>query len=247
MAADSFISFNKMKTKKFLLPLALVVFYSVRLYSQDITPGMSAGLGTYSMTGMKALNTALLPNFDAKVVSNFPAYPYFRPSLIFTWTRFSAGLEYTYQSTGSRISTKDYSGEYRLDMLVHSNNAGLSLGWELLWKNRYRVEAGMKCGAAFSHMKFDYSLELNGTVVEDYSNYLDAVQYYFEPGIRFNYALLADLRLGIYGGYFLDVGDKAFNGDFDLVNPDTGEDVGPEWKGLRIGIAVGYTLKNFKL
>jgi len=246
MAADSFISFNKMKTKKFLLPLGLVLFYSVRLYSQDIRLGMSAGLGTYSMTDMKALNTAWLPDFDAKVVSNFPAYPFFRPSLIFTWTRFSAGLEYTRQSTGSRISARDYSGEYRLDMLVQSNNAGLSLGWELMLKNKFRIEVELKGGAAFSHLKIDYSLKLNSQLVDDNSEDLDVVQYYFEPGISFDYALLADLRLGIYGGYYLDTSDRVFKGDFDLVNPDTREGVGPQWKGLRIGITVGYKLKKNK-
>jgi hypothetical protein len=233
-----------MKTTKFLLPLAILLFCSVRLYSQDIRLEMAAGLGTYSMSSMKDLNTALLPDFDAKVVSNFPAYPFFRPGLIFTWTRFSAGLEYTRQSTGSRTSARDYSGEYRLDMLVQSNNTGLSLGWELMLKNKCRFEAELKGGAAFSHLKIDYSLELNSQLVESNSEQMDAVQYYFEPGISFDYALLADLRLGIYGGYYLDTSNKAFKGDFDLVNPDTGEGVGPQWKGLRIGITVGYTLKK---
>jgi hypothetical protein len=246
MAVDSFISFNKMKAKKFLLPLVLLLFFSVRLYSQDITVRMAAGLGTYSMTGMKAWNTAMMPDFDAKIVSDFPAYPYFRPGLILTWTRFSVGLEYTYQSTGSRISAKDYSGEYRLDMLVHSNNAGLLLGWELIMKNKWRIEAELKGGAAFSDLKIDYSLELNGELVEDYTSYLDVVQYFFEPGIRFEYEVAANLRLGIYGGYYLDTSDKAFKGDYNLVNPDTREGVGPEWKGLRIGISVGYTMKNSK-
>jgi hypothetical protein len=226
-----------------ILICGLMLGVSSSLMCQEISLGMTTGISTYSMTDMKALNEALYPDFDAKLVSDFPPYVYFQPDLKFTWVRISLSLEYTYFSTGSRISAKDYSGEYRLDMLVHSNNAGIMLGWELIRKNKVRLMAGVKGGMAFSGLKAVYYLELNNSVKNEFNNKLKAIHYYFEPCLDLDYYILPKVSLGLQGGYYFDIGNKPFKSDFTLTNPETGYTVGPDWKGIRIGIAVSYVIR----
>lgn len=230
--------------KIIILFFGLMVCFSPGIEGQEISVGMTTGLGTYSMTDMKELNSAIFPEFDARLVSDFPPYVFFQPALKFSWIRFSLGLEYSYQSTGSRISAKDYSGEYRFDMMVHSNNAGLALGWELIRKNKGRISAGIKGGFAFSGLELNYYLELINSVKYDNSNYLKATHYYFEPCLEFDYFIIQKLSIGLQGGYYFDIGNNPYKTDFTLTNPDKGISVGPDWKGLRIGIAISYTLRN---
>ena len=112
-----------MKILAFLSLVSLMIKYG---YSQEIKIGFQSGYGKYSMTGLddyckKSYNYGL----KTKIVSGFPGYLYYRPSIVVKFEDINFGLIYTFQSTGARKSYKDYSGEYLLDMLVESNSPGI--------------------------------------------------------------------------------------------------------------------------
>jgi len=55
------------------------------------------------------------------VVKDFPPYLYFQPELSWGNDTFSIGICDAFQSTGARISVKDYSGEYRMESRIKSH------------------------------------------------------------------------------------------------------------------------------
>lgn len=228
----------------------LLLFFSViccsssSLFCQEISVGMGSGMATFTMSDLKEYNDDIFPEFDAKLVSDFPPFLYFQPRFKFTWLRFSFSVEYTYLSTGSRISAKDYSGEYLFDMMVHSNNAGIVLGWELMRQKKGRMIAAMKSGFAFSGLKTKYYLELQNSVISEITKNLTALHYFFEPCLEYSYFVLPKISLSLHTGYYFDIGDKPFKTDFTLTNPENRNGVGPDWKGFRIGIGLNYAINQ---
>ena len=57
--------------KKTVLILLLHLAAGISMYSQQLSVGLSGGVGTYSMSELKTLNDAMQPDFDAKLVTIF--------------------------------------------------------------------------------------------------------------------------------------------------------------------------------
>ena len=102
--------------------IALFVITSLAGYSQSLDAGFQLGTGFYSMSGLKSINNEVVRSlqFDSEIVSDFPPYFAYRPFILFNFGSYKFGIRYTFNSTGSRVSSKDYSGEYRFDMKIRS-------------------------------------------------------------------------------------------------------------------------------
>jgi hypothetical protein len=235
-----------MKAIKLLLVILLVFAPGILIFSQRLVTGVSAGVGSYSMKDLKALNEAVKPPFDCKLVSDFPPYLYYQYSLVLDDEAYSYGMFYSYQSTGSRISAKDYSGEYYFDLNVHSNNLGMYLSMNLVSKNKFRVSTYAKPGLAFSKLEISENFTLLDTVLTDSKLSCVATAFFVEPGINFSWFILPAISIDIFAGYFLQMGGQNFHlkGEKDrvLVIPDTGWEIKPGWNGFRIGISMMYNL-----
>ncbi len=226
----------------FLLSLAAGTY----TFSQQISIGFSSGVGTYAMDDLKSLNEAVHPVFDTKLVTDFPPYWFYQPSLLIKLHKVAFGLNYTFQSTGSRISAKDYSGEYRLDMKVHSNNLGLVAAVDLLEENNLRFSVYLEPGMAFSDLKINEYLILLDTELENETMRFKALNYYVEPGIEFTYTLFPEISLGLNLGYYFQAGKRDFHLDGEkdilLTNPSTRETIKPGWSGIRLGMTLTYDI-----
>ena len=121
--------------------LLLTVFTScfISLKAQDIKFCFQTGYGFYNMSSLKR-NTRYLP-FDTKTVSNYPAYQYYKPMIKLVTRNFEFGVVYLFQTTGSRISSKDYSGEYRYDTKINSNSPGVIIN--KTFHNWGNIKAGL--------------------------------------------------------------------------------------------------------
>jgi hypothetical protein len=235
--------------KKFFLFVLLTVAEGISMYSQQLSIAFSGGVGTFSMSELKSLNESLQPDFDAELVTSFPPYFFYKPSLLLRLHRYTAGLTYTYQSTGSRISAKDYSGEYRFDTKVHSNNMGLYVSADVVKWTNLRISVYAEPGLSFSSLEINQYLCLFDTVLDDQTTRFKALNFYLEPGIDFSYLVSPSVTATANLGYYLQWGKQDFytGGDKDneLVNPITDESVKPGWKGLRFGITLAYNI-SFK-
>lgn len=215
------------------LPM-LLLFISVcsAAFAQNIKFGVQFGIGTYSMTKLKDLNTTVLESlpFEAKIVSNYPPYFYYKPAFLFSFYRMNLGLKATYYSTGSRISSKDYSGEYRFDSKVSCLVPGVYADFYLfrLFKE-CRVAAFSEGGIIFSKLGFTESLVVDNQEIINKSFDDKFKEYYVEPGLKFEFQTYPSVMLELNMSYFVQ-----FTGE-GLVSQ------GPDWRGLRLGLSVMAT------
>jgi hypothetical protein len=236
-----------MKLNKLLIAILLLSVTLHPAYSQRLAAGFSAGVGSYSMADLKLLNDYVKPDFDCKLVSDFPPYLYYQFSLLLDEEEYSFGLFYTFQSTGSRISAKDYSGEYYFDLNVQSNNLGLYAATNLMQKNNFRLSVYAKPGIAFSNLDLSEYFTILDTVLADEKASCRATSFSLEPGIHFTCLVLPSVSIGINAGYSLQMGAQVFHLEGQkesiLVIQDTGKKIRPNWSGFRFGISVMYNLK----
>jgi hypothetical protein len=235
-----------MKANKLLLIILLLSVTGHRIFSQHLVAGLSAGVGSYSMADLKLLNESVKPSFNCKLVSDFPPYLYYQFSLLLNEEEYSFGLFYTFQSTGSRISAKDYSGEYYFDLNVQSHNLGLYAAMNLVQKNNFQLSVYAKPGITFSNLDLSEYFTILDTVLADEKVRCVATSFCLEPGIDFSFPVLPSVSIGINAGYCLQMGGQIFHLEGQkesiLVIQDTRKKIGPNWSGFRFGISVMYNI-----
>lgn len=236
--------------KIFTTILLLLIFVSA--YSQEFKLRMQTGIGTYSMIGLKNINEFIINGlpFDTKQISNFPAYWYYSPSLLVHINEFSIGPIYSFQSTGSRISGKDYSGEYRFDMKVKSSSIGIYAQFDLWSQQKSTLSLYSTLSAMFSGLELSEYFNVSDSTLSNSQASLKSLNYSFEPGVNYTFSVLKQLSLGANLGYLVPFGKQAFYMGSDknntLYDAKKQEPVQPEWNGIRLGISVCYTLNHKK-
>lgn len=226
-----------------------LVLSSNLLFGQSFKFELQPGIGFYSMNDLKDINDDVSQEipFNTKLVSDFPAYWYLRPTFSLQFKKFSLGLNYSFQSTGSRVSAKDYSGEYRFDMKVNSSSPGIYSEVLLGTLNKIRFNLYSVLGVSFSKLSLnEYLIVLDQIITDDIYRY-KAQSYYIEPGFNLTYPVQF-LNAGLYAGYLIQFGKQAFysddNKDNKLYAQRSRDPIKPDWKGLRIGISVYYNLSR---
>jgi hypothetical protein len=221
--------------KKLYQIIIFLLLEPMAVNSQKIYVGMETGLGIYSMKGLKSINDEVMQYlpFNVKLVSDFPPFLYYQPTILLKNDEADIGFFYIFQSTGSRISGKDFSGEYRFDMRVKSNSFGLLGEQYILSQKKYQFSIYAKTGVAFSNLKINEYFNLGDSTLINESAVLTSKNYFLEPGL--NYTILKkSLSFGINIGYL-------FNLSLILNRGYQDQNI-PEWNGFRIGLSVYYTL-----
>ena len=229
--------------------LLLFVLFGSQSWSQSYKFGMQWGIGSYSMSDLKTINDLATPNipFDTKIVSNFPLFFYYRPTFLMVFDDYSVGLVNTFQSTGSRISAKDYSGEYRFDMKVNSNCPGIYFERNISSYNNVQVLFYTILGCSFSKLTInEYYNVFDSTITNDNIKF-KSLNFYCEPGINLKYPM-KPFCIGLNSGYFVSFGKQAFytdnNKDHILSNSRSNKPITPDWNGFRLGLSLYYILNN---
>ncbi len=211
---------------------------SYLLIAQNVKIGIQAGVGTYKMTDLKNLNEYVSQNnsLNPKITSNYPAFLYYQPTVIFEFKNINLGFLYSHQSTGSRISILDYSGEYRFDSKINSNAFGIlsevKLNPEKILSFRLYSELGVaktKLNLIEFFKVYDETLLNDKYAFESYN-------YYFEPGIKISYPnnhFCFEFNLG----YLKQFGKETLTGKEVLTN-ELGDKIKPDWSGFRCGLSV---------
>jgi hypothetical protein len=222
--------------------ILFILIINARAISQDFSIGFQSGIATYSMLDLKKINKIIpgeLP-FDTKTVANFPPFFYFSAVVKKRIGNVNLGLVYLFQSTGSRISGKDYSGEYRFDMLVNCSAPGIYSEVILPSSGKSQFSYFSIAGFAYSGLKLNEFLNVLDENVTDETYRFRAVNYYIEPGFSYNYPYRF-FNFGINAGYLIQFRNNAFhstgNKNEILTNPQSGEPAVPGWSGLRAGLS----------
>jgi hypothetical protein len=235
--------------KKALLTALFTVLTMTQMLSQDFKIGYEIGIGSFAMNGLKAINNDIMSGlpFDSRVVSNFPPYLFYEPGFYLKLHKIGLGVLYTFQSTGSRVSSKDYSGEFRFDMQTGSNSFGLYTDYDIWSDKKYTLSVNSTFRIMFSKLKIVEYFKLQDTVLADESVIFNSMNYSLEPGLDFSRSF-GRLTVAINAGYLFCMWAEPFRSikyhDFILKTPESGKPVKPDWNGFRLGFSIFITMSD---
>ncbi|MDX9946388.1 MAG: hypothetical protein RBS38_03410 [Bacteroidales bacterium] len=229
----------------FILTTLAVILTGNKLTAQILTFSAGAGTGTYNMKQLKDLNEALLLGevpFETKIVSDFPPFPNYSASLGVRIKNVRYGLEYSYVTTGSRASSRDYIGEFLLDMTMNGHSAGMLAGFYLPSSGKLELSVSGVSGVIFTWLRINENLVVLEDQMLDVRFRMRSMVPYAGPVIGISYPE-GIFNFGLNAGYLFQITKGSFkpvNGnDVILLNPSTQKSVGPGWDGFRIGLTAG--------
>jgi hypothetical protein len=230
----------------FLLGITSLV---LSLEAQNFKFCFQTGYGFYNMSTFSQLTNQIqsgLP-FESKIISNYPAYHYYQPMIILSKNNLDIGLVYLFQTTGSRISSADYSGEYEFDTKINSHSPGIILSGIIKDYNKIKIGLSMQTGWCFSTLKVNEYFRID-TIVNNEEYKYKSNSIYCEPGINCIYTL-NNMGFEFNVGYFKEIVrfdysyDGSGGGDIPVNKKFTDPDV---WDGVRIGVTFWYKLNKNK-
>jgi hypothetical protein len=153
------------------------------------------------------------------------------------------GVQVYYNTTAGRNHLADYSGEYKMDMLLSSYATGIDYTHTFMNVGNCTMSASLGAGVRFSSFKTKESLTVHGDVLSHSDNIANGINIYTLPAIEVSYPLLRRVELKLKGGYEIDFRSKyKFTGTDEpqiLYNRD-GEFLNIDYSGLRMGLGIVY-------
>lgn len=230
--------------KKLIIFIIGFLLSIVNLPAQEVKICVQTGCGFYNMGTMSSVTNDLLHQlpFEAKILSNYPPYYYYQPMIKLSFKNFDFGFVYTFQTTGSVISSKDYSGEYRLDSKINGYSPGIILSSIINDYESFKVGLFLQSGMNFSKLKMNEYLQVD-TMVNRSNIKFRANSFYFEPGMYLAYTknnISFELNIGYFkeiriGDYEMEKGSGRIVVKKNFYDSDV-------WDGFRLGVTFSYTL-----
>jgi hypothetical protein len=229
-------------------PLLLILYFSI-LFQMSAHSQVSfqayGGLATFQMDGLKDLNALVEESvpFDISNVDNFDPGFYFGASVkTALFSNLMVGLSYQYNTTGSRIGLKDYSGYYNFDQIVNGHLLGIEPGVIMEETSKYRLVFSVMSGALFTSIKTEEVLSVSGQKEED-QEYMSAFSIPVYPSINLSIPVNDFISGYFSAGYMVDTGGKVHLKDNrDAVLNIDGYPVKTGWTGFRISAGLQLNL-----
>lgn len=230
--------------KTFFL-LLLMILLSVKGYSQKLNIEACVGSATYKMNDLKNVNETVslsLP-FNTEITEDFPGFVYNKFIISYSFKRFfTLGVFWSYNSTGSRIHYKDYSGEYRFDNIISSHMPGIDIKYTII-DNVIDLSMYNDAGFAFTNLFVQEELKVFEFVESDEMNFI-AHSFQTEPGIKAEYSWKF-LNFGIFFGYLFDFNKTLHIKDHPEIyyyNFYMNSNINEDWSGFRYGISLSLNM-----
>jgi hypothetical protein len=235
-----------MRIQKLFTLIIILLSFCKTGNTQNIELGVQLGGSSFNMADLKSLNNQVFDNleFDAMLVSNFPSYVNFGfyCSNKFN-SKFDLGIKYSRKTTGSRISSSDYSGDYIFDMLLKGNDLGIISNLYLFSIKDLRFSFYNSVGVIFSSLTLNESLNIFREEILSETKKLSAISLYDNPNLRLSYHF-HQLGISIYNGYLFDFFSSplTLNNDSKQYLIDKNDDImKANWSGLNFGAIVSYS------
>lgn len=204
--------------------------------AQDSRLEFCLGYGLFSMHTLKVINEEVLSDlpFTAKIIHSFPPSIFYRSAILFrTDSILSIGLNFSYSSTGSRISRKDYSGEYRFDQIISSVSPGVAFR-AVISNRKIKIEQYTNVNYSHTRLQIEESLIVGTDPGALNTTYYSTKFFETELGMSCYYSL-GSYSFGFFGGYLFCL-------DFDFgILPRINHSLAG-WNGLRFGLFSSYKL-----
>lgn len=215
-----------------IISFIFLLFVAMSLSSQTFRVSIEPGYGFYDMEELRETQEAAVsfyPGLGIKAVEKFP--PFFNQGGSILWyatPNLLMGFAAEFLSTGGRNSVKDYSGEYKLDMMVNANLYGLETEYNFQLIPKLTYYLNLKIGAISSTLDVKESFVVSNTTLIDESNTIKESNLYIEPSTGIRCFINRSFSLSVGIGYLKD-----FGGDKDekLMN----------WGGYHLKSGIAYS------
>lgn len=233
---------NKIKVFIFLViwPAILV---GENITNKRISFELDFGMGSYAMNDLKEFNDHLSSEmvFETKTINNFPIHYRGAVKMLFNTNSISIGPIISYQSTGSRVSAKDYSAEYTFDQVVSGIMPGIAFTTELLQSNLGLLNLNINLTAIRSTLKMTDQLIITNATEQTNTLKLNAWGVGLEPGLSYLFLLKSRIGLGLNLSGMFQLYNQPFylnEKNNQLINPTTDKGVKPNWSGVRFSLVI---------
>jgi len=166
-------------------------------------------------------------NYGLKETDYFPDYMTHTVSLGYVTKHSYFGSQFSYLTTGGRLSRADYSGSYTVDMIMNGYRVGAFYRQNIHTKVSpldFYLQLGS--GALASNLKMKEQVNVFSESAQD-NNTLSGIGMYLEPSIGATYRLAKYLHLSLGAGYEAD-----FLGKLKYSGQET--QVVANWSGFRL-------------
>lgn len=226
--------------------LMLLILPASSLMAQYPYLGFQWGVGSFKMNDLSEFNSYVIggSHLEAELIDDYPPYYFYKTTIGYNYKRYKFGLLHSYQSTGSRYSLIDYSGEYLYDTKIKSNSFAFLVEYNLNPNKVFQISLFSEFGAISSKLLLEEVLSIDEEILSDESYALKASNAYWDPGIRISYPVLF-FELYFSASYCMQFKGKGF---YFIDNPDLplygGSSVprNPDWTGYRLGIGININL-----
>jgi hypothetical protein len=240
-----------MKICSLLLAFLLALSWADKVSAQEVSVGIGIGICKAGMSGLKTINENEMNKlpFGAVQVENFPAAPEYNLDFVVSLgSKYSAGVYYNFFSTGSRLSLKDYSGEYRFDNIASNHSVGLINKFSVFEKKAFLVQFTLAVGYYNSTFKLTEELDVYNSDIlsEDYR--FKSQGLFAKPGIAAFYSWKY-INIGLYGSYYIGTHNDIYladNHDAKLTDETSGDKIKTDWGGFQFGIIASISVFDLK-
>lgn len=233
--------------KKIIIFAVLLLIFN-NLIGQKLAFNGCAGYGVYQLNELKQFQLDLKNSMHPLPVESIEKFPGF--------LNYSLGIEYSkngnyffgittsFYTTGARNHLKDYSGEYKLDMILDGYRIGLQYrAIQKRW-NKVDLSLELKSGVIFSTLKVTELINILNSSDNSGVYKFRSRTVFMEPSVRLNYPINSKISFETTLGYELNLKSSIYskeNPDYDLKNMN-GNSVHLNWSGVRFALGIGYNL-----
>lgn len=136
------------------------------------------------------------------------------------------GINASYMTTGRRTHLSDYSGEYKLDMVLNGFQFGIESEYNFILNNNLFLFTNFKMGFVSSKLKLTETLILFDVNSQTNNDRISQFHYFLEPnaGLSYNVSKRISMRLTV-----------GFNIDTSIISKKL-----IDWTGVRTRAGFSY-------
>jgi len=217
-------------TRKLYL-LLMICFTTLCGSSQTLRISYESGYGTYNLHNLKALQIYMseqINGLPVKALVRFPGYINHSASIGYYLTKNNIlGINVSYLTSGGRNHLSDYSGEYKLDMILNGYQFGLEDEHIFKLNNKFDINANIKIGCIKSNLNITEYIKINDLDSNTTSDQYKQTSYFVEPSLNISYHF--NKAIGVRAGLGYNLNSSTFNNN--LI----------DWSGFRTRLGIAYS------
>jgi hypothetical protein len=232
--------------KGFVKFILLFMFFIPADLSAQVSFGIFGGLGTYSMSDLKEINRMQAESLPIETVKvdNFNPGFYIGTSVnLEIYGIYCLGLHYQFNSTGSRIGQKDYSGYYAFDQIVNGHFLGIEAE-EVIEENKFMtVSLSMITDVGFTNLEMRETISVSEQKQKE-SELFTATSFCLYPNVKFCIPVYKLISGNFALGFQYDSGGKVhLKGNKNAILGINDSPVKTGWTGLRITTGLRFDFR----